>query len=247
MNKGRFMDDDFQVISMVNAKGGPGKTSLTKILISTGLAAGRDVVFFDGDPTGNLTAWKDAAVEAGNWPDNCKGYSVKTVAEVIHALNDLVSQNFVGLVFVDTPGVADISTLTLISNSDCVIIPTGLGTDSVQTTFETAKAIEDFLTTLEPGHRPVVKIVRNNLRRDMTKKHLHRYDELSEHPYCSKAGISYHSVVETWDNEGPLLERYKREQASTETMTALNAKNVYKVLDEGRAVINELFDEVSAR
>lgn len=240
------MEQAFQVISMVNAKGGPGKTSLTKILISAALAAGRDVVFLDADPTGNLTSWMRAAIDADNWPENCKGFRVKTVSEIVAALNKLVAANFGGLVFVDTPGVADVSTLTLIGNSDCVIIPTGLGADSVRTTLETAKAVEDYLETLAPDDRPVVKIVRNNLKKNMNQKQWAVFNKLSEHHYCAVAGISYHSVVETWDTEGPLLARYQREQASSDGMTALNAKNVYKVLEEGLGVINELFEEVNA-
>jgi cellulose biosynthesis protein BcsQ len=240
------MEDSFVVISMVNAKGGPGKTSLAKILISSGLAANRDVVFLDSDPTGNLTSWKNAAVAAGNWPDNCEGRSVESVPEIIDALNELVEQKFVGLVFVDTPGVGDNATLTLISNSDCVIIPTSLGTDSVATTISTATAVKEHLETLKPEDRAVVKIVRNNPPKAMTKKHIARKEQLSQHPYCAEAGISNHSIVENWEDEGPLLQRYLREQASGDHMTALNAKNVYKVLEEGMAVINELFDEVSS-
>jgi cellulose biosynthesis protein BcsQ len=239
------MDDSFQVISMVNAKGGPGKTSLTKILISAGLAAERDVVFLDADKTRNLTSWMMAAVEAGNWPDNCNGYPVADTEDIVDALNQLVDQKFNGLVFVDTPGIADETTLALISNSDCVVIPTTLGADPIKTTLETAKAVKEYINLLEPNRQPIVKIVRNNLPRSMTKKHNAAFDGLSEHPYCSKAGISYHSIVENWEDEGPLLQRYLREQASGDHMTALNAKNVYKVLEEGVNVINELFDEVS--
>lgn len=240
------MEDTFQVISMVNAKGGPGKTSLTKILISAALAAGRDVVFLDADPTGNLTSWMRAAVEADNWPENCEGHRVENVNEIIEALNKLVAANFAGLVFVDTPGVADVSTLTLIANSDCLVIPTSLGADSVRTTLETAEVVNEYLATLEPGDRPVVKIVRNNLKTRMNTKQWAVFNNLSKHPNCATSGISYHSVVETWDTEGPLLARYHREQASTDGMTALNAKNVYKVLEEGLGVINELFEEVNA-
>ncbi|SFH28129.1 Cellulose biosynthesis protein BcsQ [Palleronia marisminoris] len=235
----------FDVMSMVNAKGGPGKTTVAQILISAALASKRQVVFFDGDPTANLMEWMEAAIEAGNWTDNCQGYRVTTVQEIIDALNDLLDKDFDGLVFVDTPGVGDISTLTMISNSDFVVIPTSLGTASVRTTLATAKAIGEYVDTLPDDRRPVVKIVRNNLPRQMTKAHWAVYDKLSDHPYCAKAGISNHSVVETWDAEGPLLTRYKR-AASGKGLSAVHSKSVLKVLEDGLGVINELFEEADA-
>jgi len=234
---------EFDVISLVNAKGGPGKTTVAQILISAALASKRKVIFFDGDPTGNLMQWMEAAIEAGNWTDNCKGYRAKTAKEIVDALLALEAEGFKGLVFVDTPGVGDISTLTMVGNSQFVVIPTSLGTASVRTTLATAEAIEKYVAKLPDARKPVVKIVRNNLPSNsrMTKKHWAVFDGLSEHPYCAKAGILNHSVVETWDAEGPLLGRYRRERNS-KGLTSLHANSVRRVLDDGLGVINELFE-----
>lgn len=239
------MSDGFDVVSVINAKGGAGKTSLTKVLISAALASGQKVVAFDCDPTQNLMGWVDKAKEAGNWPSNAAAFEARTAKEIVEALNQLTDEGFDGLVFVDTAGFGDKASLYMVNNSDFVILPIMLGSDSVGTTLETATVVTQMVDQLDEGKKAVVRVVRCNIPTlsNRRKGHSENFDRLGQHPLCLNAYISNSPIIELWTDEGPLHSRFKREENTVEGAKALNAKNTMKVLQEGLAVINELFEE----
>ena len=57
-------NDNLVVIAAMARKGGSGKTTLSRALISAAVAAGRRVLLIDTDSTGVLGAWHERA-EAG--------------------------------------------------------------------------------------------------------------------------------------------------------------------------------------
>lgn len=239
------MSDTFEVVSVINAKGGAGKTSLTKVLISAALAAGRDVVAFDADPTQNLMGWISKAQAAGNWPSNAKGFKANSVEQIVGALNSLIDIGFTGLVFVDTAGFGDAASLYMVNNSDYVVLPIMLGTDAVETTMETANVVMQMVEKSTNKNQTVVKVVRCNIPTESarSKGRTEVLDEIGKNPLCLQACIRHSSIIELWSDEGPLHTRFKREKETKEGAKALNAKNTYKVLEDGMNVINELFEE----
>lgn len=239
------MSDGFDVVSVINAKGGAGKTSLTKVLISAALAAGQDVVAFDADPTQNLMGWIERAKQAGNWPANAKGFKASTMVQIVDALNSLIEADFEGMVFVDTAGFGDEASLYMVNNSDFVVLPIMLGADSVDTTMETAKVVMEMVEKLDEESKAVVKVVRCNIPSQSSrgKARSEVMDTLGQHPLCLQASIRHSAIIELWSDEGPLHSRFKREKDTKEGAKALNAKNTYTVLQDGLDVINELFEE----
>lgn len=239
---------EFSVVALVNAKGGVGKTSLTKILISAALAAGRDVVFFDADTTQNLMSWMERAIEAGNWNDNCKGFACQSVEETVKVLNHLVEIEFDGMVFMDTAGFAQVETLAMVANSNLIVCPTILGADSIKTTFETVEAITEYLGGLDLDVIPAVKVVMTRILPDskMTKELRTLFDLVASHPLTAKTVITEQNIVSLWDDEGPLLSRFERENASSQNLDRIHAKRVYQLLEQGLNIINELFDAIDA-
>lgn len=239
------MSDGFDVVSVINAKGGAGKTSLAKVLISAALASGQDVVVFDCDPTQNLMSWVERAKEAGNWPANAAAFKAGTVKEIVEALNQLSQEEFNGLVFVDTAGFGDKASLYMVNNSDFVVLPIMLGSDSVETTLETASVVMQMVEQMDDDSKAVVKVVRCNVPSPSNRRkgHTENFERLGNHRLCLEAYVSNSPIIELWTDEGPLHSRFKREMGTTENAKALNAKNTMKVLQEGLAVINELFEE----
>lgn len=238
------MSEEFKVISLVNSKGGAGKTSLAKVLISAALAAKQQVVIFDTDSSENLFSWVQKAKASGNWPEDINAYTPTTAKELVNALNALVEEGFEGLAFVDTAGFAAESTLHMVRNSNMVIVPVLLGADSVETTFETLELVDQTISKLDADRRPIVKMVRCNVppASKRTKGHEEVFNDIGNHPRCIKSFISNSPVIELWKDQGPLYSRFRAERETKEGAKALNAKNTYKVLTEGFAVLTEVYE-----
>ncbi|MEP4845481.1 ParA family protein, partial [Roseibium sp.] len=50
-------NDDLKVIAIITRKGGAGKTTLTRALISAAMAQGKRCLVFDADPQQALARW----------------------------------------------------------------------------------------------------------------------------------------------------------------------------------------------
>lgn len=234
----------FTVVATVNTKGGPGKTTLTKILVSSALASKVDVVFFDADSSRNLIRWKERSEEAGTWPDNAQGYHVQSATEVFAKLNELVETGFDGIVFIDTAGEANEATFAIIDNADFVLVPIGLGVESIETSQETVAAVNEHIARLPADERAVVKVVRNNIPRALTKGTRALFDEIGKMPECIESYVRHSNDITTWTNQGPLFTMFNdRATDPTNQVLRLNAKNTYAILEEGLQVINEVMGE----
>ena len=240
-------ENEFKVVATVNTKGGPGKTTLTKILISSALASHVDVVFFDADSSRNLIRWKERSEKAGTWPEEAKGYHVTTAAELFAKLNELQKSGFDGVVFIDTAGEANDANFAIIENADYVVIPIGLGIEAIETSKETLDAVRDHLATLPDDERGSVSMVRNNVPRVLTKGTQAIFDEIGKIPECTESYIRFHNDILIWTDQGPLYTMFNDRAVDKKNQTRrLHAKNTLAILEEGIDVINELMSEDEA-
>ena len=108
-----------RVISVVNTKGGVGKTT-TAVYLATALAAQYRVILLDADPQGSATSWATDAFEAGDQLD----FEVRPAnAPIVRRCGDIDAD----LVIIDTPP-GDFQTITAaLDVADVVIIPTESG------------------------------------------------------------------------------------------------------------------------
>ena len=82
-------------ISIVNTKGGVGKTT-TAVYLATALAAQYRVILLDADPQGSATSWATDAFEAGDQLD----FEVRPAnAPIVRRCRDIDAD----LVIIDTP------------------------------------------------------------------------------------------------------------------------------------------------
>lgn len=119
-----------QVITIVQTKGGSGKTTTAMLLASAALDAGRRVTLFDGDVNAQLGRWRDSfelaaweAVKKPNWPEALSILSPPETVDGLLALLEEEEARGVDLVVIDTrPGThTDTEDFCLVS--DLVLIP----------------------------------------------------------------------------------------------------------------------------
>jgi len=108
------------VISLVNAKGGSGKTTTSFLLADRFSAAGYNTCLVDTDPNGAINTWNE-----GRGPDQGKA-----PFDVIHVVEerDIVStlQNASSkyeIVIVDTEGTAHVSVTRVLSRTHLALLP----------------------------------------------------------------------------------------------------------------------------
>lgn len=119
-----------QVITIVQTKGGSGKTTAAMLLASAALDAGRRITLIDGDVNAQLGRWRDSfelaawdSVKKPTWPEALSILSPPETVEGLLALLEEEEARGVDLVVIDTrPGThTDTEDFCLIS--DMVLIP----------------------------------------------------------------------------------------------------------------------------
>ena len=101
-----------QVITIVQTKGGSGKTTAAMLLASAALDAGRRVTLIDGDVNAQLGRWRDSfelaawdSVKKPAWPESLSILSPPETVEGLLALLEAEEARGVDLVVIDTrPG-----------------------------------------------------------------------------------------------------------------------------------------------
>lgn len=230
------------VITVANSKGGAGKSTLVMVLGSAALSSGVPVVFLDADPQNTLQRWVERSKDAGNWPEGCDGQAVESLDEVFTILNTLEEDGFDGLVFIDTAGIGDETTLALISNSDAVVLPTLISEPSVTTTLQTLALMREYLSQINEEDRPSLKVVRSGIIKKPTVPLKQLFDLVGDEPETVGPSLGQHNALASWRDEGPLFQRFQREVAKGQLSVA-HGLHIKRILEEGVAIINAVFDE----
>jgi chromosome partitioning protein len=98
-------NDNLVVIAAMARKGGSGKTTLSRALISAAVAAGRRVLLVDTDSTGVLGAWHARAEAGGLGSPLLHCATVGSVAGVEGKIEQAYLANTADFIFIDTAGV----------------------------------------------------------------------------------------------------------------------------------------------
>ena len=110
-----------KIISIVNEKGGTGKTTISANLATALHRRGKSVILVDADPQGSARDWRSASPEGANLPD--------VVALDRPAMLSAIKNFDVDYVIVDTPAKAEDMVAGCIRVSDVAILvirPSGL-------------------------------------------------------------------------------------------------------------------------
>ncbi len=156
-----------QVITIVQTKGGSGKTTTAMLLGSAALDAGRRVTLIDGDVNAQLGRWRDSfelaaweAVKKPAWPE---ALSIMSPPETVEGLLSLLEEEVargVDLVVIDTrPGThTDTEDFCLIS--DLVLIPARPVFAEWEMTHRAVLWMDDLRASIAEGERfPAVRVL----------------------------------------------------------------------------------------
>ncbi|SEO28236.1 chromosome partitioning protein [Gemmobacter aquatilis] len=156
-----------QVITIVQTKGGSGKTTTAMLLGSAALDAGRRVTLIDGDVNAQLGRWRDSfelaaweAVKKPAWPEALAIMSPPETVEGLLSLLEEEEARGVDLVVIDTrPGThTDTEDFCLIS--DLVLIPARPVFAEWEMTHRAVLWMDDLRASIAEGERfPAVRVL----------------------------------------------------------------------------------------
>lgn len=158
------------VITLINQKGGAGKSTIARGLLSAASAADISCGFLDTDKTENLVQWAGRGTAAGNWTDKVQAFKTLNPQEAREMVLDLEEEGELDLFIVDTPGDATELHDQLATVSDLILCPIQPSTSDLSTAIGTANWMYRMRARVEdPAALPAFRTAINRVGSKPTK------------------------------------------------------------------------------
>jgi chromosome partitioning protein len=166
------------IITIASSKGGPGKTTLTELLVGSLASDGVNVAALDADPTGGLSRWAGRLYEGP--PFTC--HHEADEARLAHLIHRVAQEAEV--VVVDTAGFGNRAATVAMTAADAVLIPMVPGEGDVT---EAARTVELVAGVASAARRDIPSRVVLNRVRSSTALSKHAAAEAASLPTLSSS------------------------------------------------------------
>lgn len=157
-------NDNLVVIAAMARKGGSGKTTLSRALISAAVAAGRRVMLIDTDSTGVLSSWHARAEGAGYGSPQLRSSVAGSVGDVDRMIERVYQDGSADFIFVDTAGVGAEWSDEIAVLADHIVTPVMLSTSDFDVGGQTVDWFRQLAARVDdasalPRHHVVLNMV----------------------------------------------------------------------------------------
>ena len=245
-----------KIVTIVQQKGGAGKTTLAYLLASGAIANGQKVHLIDGDRNAQLAEWK-ARVEGYNWGTKIPSWpptlSFEKMAGSIEGFYEQINQQSrIGTdqLIVDTRPGSNEDTEDIAYAGDVILVPvrpnpadfelarqTFIWLAELQSAFPDLEQLPAIRMVLSDAPKPIIDAIGGGEISKITKSELFVLENLFELPFL-ETPIPASKICEQLPFFGPLSETI----AAFETNKALSiqVKAVQRLLEFGRALAIEV-------
>jgi len=234
-------NDNLVVIAAMARKGGSGKTTLSRALISAAVAAGRRVLLIDTDSTGVLGAWHGRAEATGLGSPLLSAASVESVAGVDQKIEQVYASDSADFIFIDTAGVGAEWSDGIAVLADHIVTPVMLSTSDLDVGAQTADWFEKLKSRVDdPASLPRHHVVLNMVDPKTT-----RADAA-----LIEAAVARFPVVETvmlrrnaykeMDQKGLLHAVALQKQTDPNPLMRPHVRHVVEALEEATDILNNI-------
>ncbi|KIC08870.1 hypothetical protein RA19_18645 [Leisingera sp. ANG-M1] len=238
-------------ITLMNQKGGAGKSTAARTLLSAGDATGLRCAFIDADQTGNLADWAMRSAEAGLWAPAFEAYQTHDAQEAEEIAGELAAEGAIDLLLIDTAGDASRDHDAYATLADLILCPMLLS----QSDLETARGTANYLfrmrsRTVSPHLLPEFRVVLNRLpsRPSAGDARLVRtvhssplvgvsHSEPEEHLKLLSASLQEREAYKMMDREGLLGRILTRHNDQSEAF-AKNPKHILNAVAEAEELLS---------
>jgi len=144
------------ILTIASSKGGPGKTTLTELIVGSLAGEGLKVAALDADPTGGLSRWATRLYEGPSFACHHEADETR-LAHLIHRIAQETE-----VVVVDTAGFGNRAATVAMTAADAVLIPMVPGEGDVT---EAARTVELVAGVASAARREIpCRVVLNRVR-----------------------------------------------------------------------------------
>lgn len=234
-------NDNLVVIAAMARKGGSGKTTLSRALISAAVAANRRVLLIDTDSTGVLSAWHSRADAAGLASPLLTSAVAQSVAEVDQMIERAYEAASADFVFIDTAGVGaewsdDIAVL-----ADHIVTPVMLSTSDFDVGGQTVNWFRNLAGRVDdPSALPQHHVVLNMVDPKSTKADAALIEQaVGMFPLIETVMLRRNAYKEM-DQKGMLHAIALQKQADPNPLMRPHVRHVVEALEEATDILNNV-------
>jgi chromosome partitioning protein len=242
-------NENMKVIAIMTRKGGAGKTTLARAIISAMLADGKRCIAVDADPQNALHRWWDRVNKknpnlAKETPD-LTVISIDAPAELETIIEDAYEQNTADFIVIDTLGAGGAWADDLAVHSDNIVLPIML----TETDMAIATDTHDWFKGLheraeDPSQLPKLSVVLSRVDRAPSKAMLAVAKEANQYfPVIPELFMERKQHADV-DREGLLHQVADARRANTSGLLRTHAKHFDEALDEARAILKAILEAV---
>ena len=244
-----------QTITLMNQKGGAGKSTAARVLLSAADTKGLRCAFIDADQTGNLANWALRAAAAGLWSSGIDAYQTIDANEVTDIAEEIEDEGEVDLLVIDTAGDSSRDHDTFAILADLILCPILLS----QSDLETAVGTANYLFRMRdrasnPALLPAFRVALNRLPSTASKGDAELIRKIHSNPLVGidedhpeevlqilPAVLQEREAYKTMDRQG-LLGRVLARHNEASPAFAQNPKHMVKALNEAEAFLTASMD-----
>lgn len=234
-------NENLVVIAAMARKGGSGKTTLSRALISAAIAAGRRVMLIDTDSTRVLGAWH-ARAEAGGLssPLLCSA-TVESVAGVEDQIDQVYMAGTADFIFIDTAGVGAEWSDGIAVLADHIVTPVMLSTSDFDVGAQTSDWFEKLKSRVDdPSSLPRHHVVLNMVDPKATRADAALIEEaLTRFPVIETVMMRRNTYKEM-DQKGLLHALALEKQSDPNPLMRPHVRHVVEALEEATDILNNI-------
>lgn len=249
-----------KVITLMNQKGGAGKSTVARALLSAADKNGYRSAFVDADQTGNLGSWAIEASKAGLWSEMVEAFQTLDANEVGEIVDELHEEGAVDLLIIDTAGDASRDHDAFASVADLILCPVLLSRSDLLTARGTANYLFRMKDRVgDPSMMPKFKVMLNKVGKSPSKGDLDLLERIQQVPLVGRdeenptemlellpVALTEREAYKTMDSKG-LLGRILEEHNNSAPKFRKNPKFMTDALAEATALLSVCMEQVGGK
>ena len=237
-------NDNLVVIAAMARKGGSGKTTLSRALISAAVAAGRRVLLIDTDSTGVLGTWHKRAEAAGLGSPLLRSATVESVGAVDSRIEQVYDADSADFVFIDTAGVGAEWSDSVAVLADHLVTPVMLSTSDFDVGEQTAAWFEKLKTRVDdPAALPHHHVVLNMVESKTTKADAALIERAIQRFPVIETVMMRRNAYRDMDERGLLHAIAQERQNDPNPLMKPHVRPVLEALEEAMDILNAIIAE----
>lgn len=234
-------NNNLVVITAMARKGGSGKTTLSRALISAAIAARRRVLLIDTDSTGVLSAWHKRADAMGLGSPLLRSTTAESVAAVDHKIDEIYAKDSADFIFIDTAGVGAEWSDGIAVLADHIVTPVMLSTSDFDVGAQTADWFEKLKSRVDdPTSLPRHHVVLNMVDPKPTRADAALIEAaISRFPVVETVMLR-RNVYKEMDQKGLLHAVALQKQADPNPLMRPHVRHVVEALEEATDILNNI-------